>query len=320
MSEWLRAYLMKGFLSCGDLVGRWFLFHDPGAPRCRIHPDLSYGPHHRQKLDLVVPEERGPHPVVVYLHGGGWVAGDKASYTRICREFAGRGYLAANVNYRLAPRHAHPTQLRDAAAAIRWVHESAARFGGDERRIVLAGDSAGAQLASWYAAALCNPALRRAVGVESVVPARSLKGLILFYGVFDMEGMFQTPWKGVTAMMRSLLGADPDQFKRNARAASPIHHLTERVPACFLCTSDLDPLRPQTLDMARRLKDPGVELELLDLSGEDYPDARHGFLNFYRRRSSDVALRKALDFAESVCAPANGPQRTDRQCEEGPDG
>jgi acetyl esterase/lipase len=285
-----------------------------------MYPDLSYGPHHRQKLDLIAPEGSGPHPLVAYLHGGGWVAGDKASYTRICREFAGRGYLTANVNYRLAPRHAHPTQLRDAAAAIRWIHGRAARFGGDGDRIVLAGDSAGAQLVSWYAAALRNAALRRNVGVTGVVPPRSLKGLVLFYGVFDMEAMFETPWKGITAMMRSLLGSDPDQFRRNARAASPIHHLTDRMPPCFLCASDLDPLRPQTLEMARRLKDLGVELELLDLSGEDYPDARHGFLNFYRRRSSEIALQRALDFAESVCPPAGAPERTDRQRWEEDDG
>jgi len=73
VSQPLRAYLLKGFLSAGDLIGRWFCFPDRAAPRGWLHPGLAYGPHPCQKLDVIEQEGRAPpQSVVAYLHGGGW--------------------------------------------------------------------------------------------------------------------------------------------------------------------------------------------------------------------------------------------------------
>ncbi|MFO8006987.1 MAG: alpha/beta hydrolase [Candidatus Brocadiia bacterium] len=303
MRDRMRAYLLKGLMRAGDVLGRWFFFHDPAPPVGRLHPDLPYGPHPRQKLDVFEPEQAGPHAVVVYLHGGGWVAGDKSSYTWICRQLARRGYVVVNANYRLAPRHTHPAQLRDTASVVRWTRGRAERFGGDADRIVLAGDSAGAQLTSWYAAALARPALLHEAGLERAVPLAAIRCLVLFYGAFDLQGMFDAPQPAVRILLHSLLGEDREQFRRNARTASPIRHLSRQMPPCFLCASDLDPLQPQTLEMACRLGELGCQVKLCLVSGEDYPDARHGFLNFYRRRCAQVAVGEALDFAQSVCPP-----------------
>ncbi len=301
--QWVRIYLLKGFLNAGDLIGRWFFFHDYAPPVGRMRPDLAYGSNPRQKLDVIEPEGKAPRPVLIYLHGGGWIAGDKASYTGICRRFVGRGYLAVNANYRLTPNHPYPAQLRDAAAVVRWTYGEIERFGGDRQRIVLAGDSAGAQLISWYASALNRPALLKSIGLSKEIPHHTIKALLLFYGVFDLEGLYETPLPAVNAMMRGLLGSDPERFRRNARIASSMHHLCDRLPPCFLCTSDLDALQPQTLETARRLRELGVTVETLLLSHRDYPHARHGFLNFYRRKCAQVAMGKALDFTASVCPP-----------------
>src|SRR5262245_22008686 len=126
--------------------------------------------------DVVVPRGAGPHPVLVYLHGGGWVCGSPRTHQKLGYRFAEAGYLVFNVDYRLAPEHPFPTPFDDCLAAVRWAHREAARFGGDPTRLAIGGDSAGGNLSAAVAAALANDAARP-------------KAALLIYGVFDF-GMF----------------------------------------------------------------------------------------------------------------------------------
>jgi acetyl esterase len=108
--------------------------------------------HHR--LDVYRPLERkGPLPVVLYVHGGGFRILSKDTHWLMAIAFARRGYVVFNINYRLAPEHPFPAAIEDACAALVWVMENAARFGGDAGRLVIAGESAGANLATSLAIA-----------------------------------------------------------------------------------------------------------------------------------------------------------------------
>jgi len=122
--------------------------------------------------DVIVPQGKGPHPVLVYLHGGGWVCGSAKSHRKLGYRFAEAGYLVFNVNYRLAPEHPFPTPFEDCLAAIRWAHREAARYGGDGARLAVGGDSAGANLSAAVAAALADDQERP-------------RATLLLYGVFD---------------------------------------------------------------------------------------------------------------------------------------
>src|SRR5512134_273883 len=122
--------------------------------------------------DVVVPPGQGPHPVLVYLHGGGWVCGSPKTHRKLAHRFAEAGYLVFNVDYRLAPEHPFPTPFEDCLAAVRWAHRETARFGGDPARLAVGGDSAGGNLSAAVAAALAGD------------PARP-KAALLIYGVFD---------------------------------------------------------------------------------------------------------------------------------------
>ena len=122
--------------------------------------------------DVIVPVGEGPHPVLVYLHGGGWVCGSPKTHRKLAHRFAEAGYLVFNVDYRLAPEHPFPTPFEDCLAATRWAHREAARFGGDATRLAIGGDSAGGNLSAAVAAALAGD------------PARP-RAALLIYGVFD---------------------------------------------------------------------------------------------------------------------------------------
>lgn len=106
--------------------------------------------------DVAVPSGSGPHPVLLYLHGGGWVAGSPKSHRRLVQRFAEAGYLTVNLEYRLAPEHPFPAGYEDCVFAARWVRENAARWNGAADRIAIGGDSAGGNLAAAVAVGASN--------------------------------------------------------------------------------------------------------------------------------------------------------------------
>jgi acetyl esterase len=119
--------------------------------RVRIVKNLSYKPggHPRNRLDVYSPGPEhgpGPHPILIYVHGGGFTALSKGTPHSIALDFARQGYTVFNVDYPLAPEHPFPTAHHDALTAFEWIVKNAARHGGDVGRIVLAGESAGANL------------------------------------------------------------------------------------------------------------------------------------------------------------------------------
>jgi len=112
--------------------------------------------HHR--LDVYRPIQRtGSLPVVLYIHGGGFRILSKDTHWLMPLAFARRGYVVFNINYRLAPRHPFPAAMEDGCAALAWVKENAAKYGGDPDRLVLAGESAGANLVTALAVTTAWP-------------------------------------------------------------------------------------------------------------------------------------------------------------------
>jgi acetyl esterase/lipase len=107
----------------------------------------------RCKLDLYLPAEARDLPCLVWFHGGALKEGDKAhqNTVAVCRALAGEGMLVAAVSYRLSPKARYPAYIDDAAAAVAWVHQHAARHGGNPRRVFVAGHSAGGYLAALVA-------------------------------------------------------------------------------------------------------------------------------------------------------------------------
>src|SRR5690606_20004456 len=110
------------------------------------------------RLDIYRPTGRKqPLPVVMYVHGGGFSLLSKDTHWIMALIYARYGYLVFNISYRLAPRHPYPAAIMDTLAAFEWVVEHAAAYGGDLNRLVVAGESAGANLVSALTIATCYP-------------------------------------------------------------------------------------------------------------------------------------------------------------------
>jgi acetyl esterase len=143
------AMLLDGAFRGLARLGRLHPKLRPHAHRLEIISDVPYvddgNPDHL--LDVWRPREAdGKLPVVLYVHGGAFRILSKDTHYVMAIAFARRGHVVFNINYRLAPRHRFPAALEDAAAAYEWVVQNAARYGGDPTRIIVAGESAGANL------------------------------------------------------------------------------------------------------------------------------------------------------------------------------
>src|SRR5918994_18871 len=142
--------------------------------------------HERQVLDIYAPRDAKNLPVVFWIHGGGWQTGDKTSVQIKPQAFVEKGFVFVSTNYRLLPEVDMATIVRDIARSIRWVHDHIAEYGGDPKRILVMGHSAGAQLA----ALICiDERYLKAEGLSLAI----LKGCVPVDGdTFDVPAIIET--------------------------------------------------------------------------------------------------------------------------------
>jgi acetyl esterase/lipase len=153
-----------------------------------VHRDLAYteAKNERQSLDVYAPAEGKEHPVVFWIHGGGWQTGDKSGVQDKPQAFVDRGFVFVSTNYRLLPQVDMKTILRDVAKSLGWVHKHIAEYGGDPKRIFVMGHSAGAQLAALVS---IDDRYLRAEGV----PFDVLKGCVPVDGdTYDVPAIIET--------------------------------------------------------------------------------------------------------------------------------
>lgn len=216
-----------------------------------------------QKLDVYRP--RGSAgvalPVIVSVHGGGWVYGDKERYQWYCMSLAQRGFAVVNFTYRLAPEHQFPASMVDTCAVFAWVLAHAEEHGFDVGHVFAVGDSAGAHMLAMFCAACNDPAYARELGIcppAGFVPA----GVALNCGAYRIEASAKKhddPMLDLTSnLMADLLpgGGTPQECE----LISPLLHLTSEFPPAFVMTADGDFLLPDALPLAQALTDLGVEV------------------------------------------------------------
>jgi acetyl esterase len=233
--------------------------------------------------DVAVPKGAGPHPVVVYLHGGGWIGGSSKTHRKLGMQFAEAGYLTINVDYRLAPEHPFPAGLEDCLFAVKWTGENAKRWNGDVSRLAVGGDSAGGNLT---AATLTTLAAEKYAG-----PAKP-KAALLIYGVYDFPATMKREKAGsIDGMVKAYAGAGYPTILEDPRV-SPLRAVKPgALPPSFVICGTADPLLPETHSMADALKRADIRHEVVIL--EDMP---HGFLQFNVLSGCKQGLDKMFDF------------------------
>ena len=243
-----------------------------GAPDRPLERGVLLREKHGRRLtaDIYPADGPGPHPVVLYLHGGSWIVWDPTAYHKLSCRFAEAGFLCINLDYALAPEHRFPAALDDCLYAARWAREHAADYGGDPDRLAVAGDSAGGNLAAAVIAAQL---------AES--GSTLFRAAAMIYGIFDFPLLLEippgSPFFSAQLAQRTIaeyVGPDTDQATLRDPRLSPVHspHLAAFPPTQLLAGTH-DPLFAQSELFAKVLEGAGVETDL-----RVYPDMPHGFI------------------------------------------
>ncbi|MEQ9497605.1 MAG: alpha/beta hydrolase [Deltaproteobacteria bacterium] len=226
--------------------------------------DVSFGDDAR-RLDVFVPPGDGPHPVVVFVHGGFWVSGGRKAafgvYERLGHRLAQAGVLGVVISYRLAPAHRHPAQISDVAAAIATAFDNVAQYGGDPQRVFVMGHSAGAHLA------LLAALDRRWLAAEGASPRR-IAGVIGLSGVYDLPDL-ATRGRGKIRVPQ-VFGSSAEVWKQ----ASPVTHVAKRTPRILLADGDEDYLvvREETAWLREALVKAGAPVEYFRVNERNHEE------------------------------------------------
>lgn len=233
----------------------------------------------RLTVDVHLPPVT-PAPVLLYMHGGAWVAGSPATHDRLTRELAARGLLVVSVDYPRAPRRKFPAAYDACLRALAWTSESAASFGGDESKLAVGGDSAGANLAA-------------ATAVSEAGQASGIRAAALLYGIYDFTA-------ALPVLAPLVGGADAGTQQYVPEALLPDLHddprlnplrAAERLPPCWLGVGSDDPLLVESEVLARELDRLGRPHQLHVARG-----APHSFLQMPFHDGCAPALDSAAAF------------------------
>jgi acetyl esterase/lipase len=252
----------------------------------RWEPGIEYSAPAGEHLQLNLARPKtgdGPFPTVLCIHGGGFRAGKRESYDGLCLKLAERGYVAATITYRLAPKHQFPAAVHDTKTAVRWLRANAAKYKINPAKIGTTGGSAGGHLAQFLAVTANVPEFEGEGGHAD--QSSSVACVVNVYGPSDFTKSYG---KSVDAaeVLPLWLGGNLETAKVQHIRASPLYWVTpDAAPTlCIHGTEDKYVAHEQAVWMVDKLKAATVEAELLTLEG-----AGHGFKGADAEKS-DAAL------------------------------
>jgi acetyl esterase/lipase len=301
-TPWPRVAIVTYLFSRGDRASAAALRkHVP--PGIVTRRNLAYGGGPDEVFDLYYREgTSSPGPAIVWVHGGGFVAGSKEGVANYMKILAAHGYTVVAVEYSKGYGTTYPKPVEQVNAALAFLVRNAADLNIDPATIILAGDSAGAQISCQVALIIADPAYAEAIGIPPHLKIDQLKAMILVSGVYDFsalnaEGYFG--WFG-KAVLWAYSGVKNFREDEQLRMTSIPKYVTKRFPPTFISSGNGDPLAPQAVTLAHKLRQLGVRVEALFFPADREPALPHE----YQFNLDDPAGRKALDrmlaFLDSV--------------------
>lgn len=224
--------------------------------------NLIYSPLEDSVLDIYYPETiDNPLPVILWIHGGGYIGGSKDKRKHYGMALANAGYVVANIDYALAPKQLYPGPLIQANDALEYLQVHAAQYGGDVASIFIGGDSAGAQISSQLGSAITNPDVAKAIGITPAIEPETLLGTILFCGLYNMETVRATAYPRIDLFLNTYTGTERFEAFNRINELSTVDHLTKDYPPAFISVGDADLLAAQSIEFSEVLRETGIAVE-----------------------------------------------------------
>ena len=245
----------------------------PKAPEgVTVHRDIAYvtGGHERQKLDLYIPDEGENLPLIIWIHGGAWLGGDKERYGPM--EYLKSGYAGASLNYRLSQHAIFPAQIEDVKAAVRWIRANAETYRIDPNRFAAWGSSAGGHLVAMLGTT--GDVMEFEVGENLEVSSR-VQAVVDYFGPTDFLQMdsHRLPdglvHDAPDSPESKLVGGPIQEHKDRVARANPITYVSKDDSPFLIIHGDMDSLVPyhQSVLLNDALKEAGVPVTFYKVEG-----------------------------------------------------
>ena len=243
-------------------------------------------------------------PTVVWVHGGGWISGSKEHARGYFKLLADQGYNVVSLQYQFAPKAIYPNQLLQINQALKFMSEHADAYHINANQIYLAGDSAGANLVSHYAALLSNPAFAQQSGITPLIQPDQIKGLILHCGIYDLNAFINTApdelklieW-GVFNLVQAYTGNKKDDAEF-LKTISPIQYLTANYPPVLISGGNKDFLtKTQSVPFVKALINQNIPVTEIF-----YPDSKEFLVHEYQfmmsKKASQQTFQQTIQFIQ----------------------
>ncbi|HEY2837519.1 MAG TPA: alpha/beta hydrolase [Pirellulales bacterium] len=256
-------------------------------PEIDFQSGVVYGKGGEEELKLDIASPKGldhPVPAIIFIHGGGWAAGSRDHMAGFVKQAAGRGFVAATVSYRLAPKHVFPAQVEDVKCAVRWLRANAKDRHINPDQIGAIGMSAGAHLAMMLGAMDPSDGLE-GEGGNSDQPSK-VQAVVSYVGPTNLVGEYPPV---SSRILETFLGGKPQDKPEECKRASPLTYVNRGDAPMLLFFGTKDPLIPvdQAYQMSKALTDAAVPARVELIVG-----AGHG----WGGKEMDRTLEETWDF------------------------
>ncbi|WP_426478160.1 alpha/beta hydrolase [Chryseobacterium sp. CBSDS_008] len=246
-------------------------------------------------------------PTIVWIHGGKWVSGSKKNVANYCKLLAGKGFTVAAIDYSVAPEYPYPTPVTRANAALDYLIKNCAFLHIDPRSIIIAGDSAGAQIAAQLANIISEPTYAYAAkfNIKSALSREQLQAVLLFCGAYDLSNMKQFDLNGpdkdfLRTVFWPYTGTKNFNNDPEVASASVARYVTPTFPPAFISVANADPMASQSYLFARKLIRLKVKVDTLFFPNSHKPLLPHEYQFDLNSVEGRMALEKAVIFLSMI--------------------
>jgi acetyl esterase/lipase len=289
-----RAWSAPLVLAGVVVAGLSFATRSASAAGVVVEKNIVYGKGGTDdlKLDLARPEHsEGLLPGIVYIHGGGWSAGNRTAYKNDIQEAAKRGYVAVTIEYRLTQPNASgkaaapfPAQIEDCKCAVRWLRANAEKYHVDPNRIGATGGSAGGHLSLLVGVA--GPVKKFEGSGGNPDASSQVQAVVNYFGPTDLAAMYGFN-KRVDRLLDTLVGGTAQERPADYKSASPVTYVAKDTCPILSIHGTKDPLVPvdQAVEFDAAMKKAGATSELILLEGQE-----HGFKGSAALKARDATF------------------------------
>lgn len=272
-----------------------------------VEKDISYPSQYKKNtFDLYTPKasEAGRKlPVIVWVHGGGFIAGDKAGLATYGTLMAAQGYAVVSMNYAYAPGGRYPAPVVQVGELLSYLNSSEQADSLDMSKLVIGGDSAGAQIAAQFAAVETTPGYAELTGIRKVVLPHPIAGMLLFCGPYDMKSFAnaKTSWVEswfMNTLSWAYLGHRDWKDSKEIKQASIVDYVSKDFPPSYIVDGNYFSFPDQGRELVSRLQQDGVQV-----TSSFFPDNKslpHEFQFDFVHPESELVWSKTRDFLGSI--------------------